>query len=217
MQTRAPPPNGKYENFGRASRASGVQRSGSKRSGSGNQRGSRCTTYGLKMQMDLAPESCNSADFEWLFGLPPDGPRRRIQPQGFRQTPFRRSATAAGRRTRGARPASTESISSMQPRFAFRILRQQIPGPGQRIRRGLVPGQKQRQRFIPHLFIGHAAPSFFVLRQQQHGEQVARILAALAPLADQPVNGRHPAAPAPFQSGGWRAAAASPDIRRTAS
>ena len=54
----------------------------------------------------------------------------------------------------------------VQPRFAFRILRQQIPGPGKRIRRGLVAGQKQRQGFVPHLSIGHArAIGFLVLRQ----------------------------------------------------
>jgi hypothetical protein len=47
MHMRVPPPKGKYENFGRAACASGVHRSGSNRSGSGNHRASRWVTSGL--------------------------------------------------------------------------------------------------------------------------------------------------------------------------
>src|SRR5947199_4112971 len=45
MHCLGPAPKGKYENLGRAARASGVQRSGSKRNGSEYQRGSRCVIH----------------------------------------------------------------------------------------------------------------------------------------------------------------------------
>ncbi len=52
IHCKLPPPNGKYENFGRAAAASGVQRSGSNRSGSGKYRASRCVTNGLTCTYD---------------------------------------------------------------------------------------------------------------------------------------------------------------------
>jgi hypothetical protein len=45
MQTRVPPPKGKYANLGRPCCRWGSQRSGSKRSGFGKNRASRCRRY----------------------------------------------------------------------------------------------------------------------------------------------------------------------------
>ena len=42
---------------------------------------------------------------------------------------------------------------------------------------------------VPLVVVVALVAGFFVLRQQKHGEQVAGILSALAPLADKAVNG----------------------------
>ena len=47
--------------------------------------------------------------------------------------------------------------------FLFRILREQIPRKSHRVGGRFVSGEKQRQRFVAHLFVRHRAARFFDL------------------------------------------------------
>ena len=64
------------------------------------------------------------------------------------------------------------------------MLRQQIPGPGERISSGLVAGEKQGETFVAQLLVAHERRSalrngFFILRAEEHGEQIAAVFTAL--------------------------------------
>ncbi len=79
----------------------------------------------------------------------------------------------------------------MQFRLRLRVLRQQIPRPGQRIGGRFVSRQKDGHCFIAQLLVSHAAPvALFILGQQQHRKQIATIFAARASLFDQAIDNR---------------------------
>jgi hypothetical protein len=79
----------------------------------------------------------------------------------------------------------------VERRLDVRMLGEQIPRPRQQVGRGLVAREQERHRFVAKLAIAHAAAvSLAVLREEQHGEQVAAILPRRAPLGDQAVDRR---------------------------
>ena len=43
----------------------------------------------------------------------------------------------------------------MKPCLRLRVLREQIPGPGERVGSGLMPGEKEGHGFVTYLFVGH--------------------------------------------------------------
>ena len=71
--------------------------------------------------------------------------------------------------------------------FNFGMLAEQVPRPGKRNRRGLVPGQQESQDFVTQLAVGHAA-AIFVAGRHQHGEQVAGVLSAGATVTNDAVH-----------------------------
>src|SRR5205085_3844223 len=73
--------------------------------------------------------------------------------------------------------------------FHFRMLRKQIPRPSHRIGGSLMTGEKNRHRFITQLEIAHSASiAFRVLREQEHGEEIAAIFALRPPDLNNAVN-----------------------------
>ena len=118
MQTRGPPPNGKYENFGRLACCSGVNRSGSNRSGSGNQRGVAVHRV-LAQEHDRPRRDRVAAGLERPHRAPADDPRRRIQPHRLGQHHPRvgqeqagRPPTAVGRLTPSRSPRACGASTS---------------------------------------------------------------------------------------------------------
>ena len=95
------------------------------------------------------------------------------------------AADAEGRQPSACRPPSTRSTSSCSRCFDVRRAAQQVPRPGQRVRGRLVAGEKDRHRLVAHLLVGHpAAALLFVLRHEQHRQQVAAIAGRLPALGD---------------------------------
>src|ERR671917_631501 len=67
------------------------------------------------------------------------------------------------------------------------MLREQVPSPGEGEGGGFVPGEKQGEHLVPELPVTHRYVRL-VPETQQHGEEVARVLSALAPLVDEAVD-----------------------------
>ena len=63
-------------------------------------------------------------------------------------------------------------------RLDLGVLRQQVPGPGQGVGRGLVAGHEEGHRLVAELAVGHPPAVVLVLGVQEHREQVAPVLAA---------------------------------------
>ena len=61
----------------------------------------------------------------------------------------------------------------VQPRLDGRVLRQQVPGPRQRLRRRLVSGHENRHHLIANLLWRHTAG--LVARGDQAGQQIFRL------------------------------------------
>jgi hypothetical protein len=75
----------------------------------------------------------------------------------------------------------------------LRVLPEQVPGPRQGVRRGLVARAYEGQGLVAKLLVAH--PAALVGHQQQHGEQVPMVVAALPAvfdhLKDEPVQLAH--------------------------
>src|SRR6185369_7980323 len=86
----------------------------------------------------------------------------------------------------------------VQPALDLGVLREEIPGPGEEIRRRLVAGEEEGHRLVAKLRVAHAATvALGVLREEEHGEQVAAILPRGAPFGDEAIDRRvEPLAPA---------------------
>src|SRR5579883_1242537 len=74
----------------------------------------------------------------------------------------------------------------MKPCLRLRVPGQEIPGPAQRIRRRLVPGQEDRQDLVAELLVAHALAGLGIARGKQHGQEIATIDAVGSPLAKKP-------------------------------
>ena len=83
------------------------------------------------------------------------------------------------------RRAAAENLAQLLTEFPFDfwMLAQQVPGPGQGNRSGLVPGQQESQDFVMQLAVGHAA-AIFVASRHEHGKQVAGVHSAGAGAAE---------------------------------
>src|SRR5579859_1803721 len=124
-------------------------------------------------------------NFEVFNGCARRSPRGRIKPHRFGDDVIRINELRQIVKRRSA-PCKHRPQLTVELRFDSRILREQPPRPGQRIRGGLMSGQEQRDGFVAKLFVGHAR-AVFILRGQQHGKQVARIAARGAFLRDHSV------------------------------
>ena len=83
---------------------------------------------------------------------------------------------------------------TLHPARRLRVTREQIDGPAQRHRSGLVPCQHQRHHLVAQLLIGHAIRAGVIRRGHQHAQQIPRGRVAVAALlddgVDQPIEGR---------------------------
>src|SRR5258705_5599914 len=71
------------------------------------------------------------------------------------------------------------------------MLREEIPAPREEIRRRLVTGEEERHRLVAELSVAHpSAVALGVVREKEHGEQVAAILARRATLGDESIDRR---------------------------
>ena len=119
-----------------------------------------------------------------------DAPRRGIEPHGFAEDHLLvpEAAIVLGcRRTIPDNPLQFAFETSGD----FRVLSEQIKGPRQGDRRGLVSGEDQRDTFVANLFIGHAnavAAGLSVFGGQQHRKQISAILARSSPLLDEAID-----------------------------
>ena len=92
---------------------------------------------------------------------------------------FGRSATPGGT------TAENRVDLAVEPRLDVGILRQQVPGPGQRVGRGLVAGEKDRDRLVAHLRVGHLpAVSFGVRGRDEKAQQIRAADRRSPPLGD---------------------------------
>src|SRR3954463_12518240 len=77
----------------------------------------------------------------------------------------------------------------MKPALDVGVPRKQIPRPGECVCGRLVPGQKQRHRFVAELGVCHAAAiALGVLGEEEHRQQVTSVFATRATLLDDPVD-----------------------------
>ena len=89
----------------------------------------------------------------------------------------------------GARPPSARVDLGVEARLRLGVLGDEVPGPGERVRRGLVPGEQDGHHLVAEMAVGHArAVAFDVGGDEQHRQQVAAVLAAGPPLRDDPVD-----------------------------
>ena len=91
----------------------------------------------------------------------------------------------------------------MQAALGVGMEGQEMPGPRQRHRRGLVPGDQEGDRFVAQLSIGHRLVRLRIARVDEHTEQVAAI-SYIAPalgneLPDDPIQAGDGAAAAPVR------------------
>ena len=88
----------------------------------------------------------------------------------------------------GSRPFSTMSISEWKRRLVCGFCAEQVPRPGERVRRGLVAGEKQRQGLIADLLVGHAAALSSSWARSSIESRSPLILGACSAFGDDPVN-----------------------------
>ena len=71
----------------------------------------------------------------------------------------------------------------VQPRFHFGVLRNQIPGPVEPARGGLMAGDHQRHDLIDELALAHRLAGLLVARAHEHADEVEVLFAVgAAPL-----------------------------------
>ena len=89
-------------------------------------------------------------------------------------------------------PAAEDLVElAAQAAFDLAVLRQQVPRPRERVRRGLVAGQEDRHGLVAKLLVGHApAVALLVLSHQEHGQQVPAVASLPSVVLDQPVDDR---------------------------
>ena len=95
-----------------------------------------------------------AADFVVGERPPADDPGRRVESHRLREHHL---GVREPREIRDAGRAIAENRVELlvETRLDVGILRQQVPGPGQRVGRGLVAGEKDRDRLVAHLRVGH--------------------------------------------------------------
>src|SRR5262245_16817765 len=70
------------------------------------------------------------------------------------------------------------------------MVREQVPGPRQRVGGRFVTSEEQRHGLVPQLQVRHATPiALRVLREQQHRQEIAVVGAAAAALLDEAIDG----------------------------
>ena len=70
------------------------------------------------------------------------------------------------------------------------VAREEIPGPDQRVRRGLVSGQEESHRLVANLPILHRVTVLLLRREHQHREQIAGVTTGNAPFGNQAMDHR---------------------------
>src|SRR5581483_439395 len=132
----------------------------------------------LREEDDRTAWNRETAYFHILESQPSDHPGRRIETHRLRDHHPRVRQTLE-------RDAWRRIDLPMELPLDLRVLRQKVPRPRQRVRRGLVSREKKRHGFVAYLTVGHAAASpLLVLRQKEHRQQIAAIDAAGTPLGD---------------------------------
>ena len=124
------------------------------------------------------------AEVDLAGGDPRQRPHRRVQPQRLaehRPCVGKLGVVGGGRGT----VAEHRSELGAQPPCRVGIQRQQVPRPGQRPRRRLMTGQKQRHRLVPDLGLGQPPVTAVVLEHDQVVDQVGRILRGPVSAPDQ--------------------------------
>ena len=140
--------------------------------------------------------------------------RRRVEPHGLGDDVLGvRQPRQIGHG--GARAPSDRAQLLGEARVDLRVLRQQVPGPRERHRGGLVPRHEEGHDLVADLPVGHPAPVVGILRVQEHGEQVAAVLAAPPARRDHAVDDLVEAADRPARPAGWPASAPRPGGRST--
>ena len=120
--------------------------------------------------------------------LAPESVRRRIKPHRLLEHHARVGEVGDVLVARRA-PFQHARQLRVQLRFHRRMLRQQIPGPSQRLCRGLVPGHEDGDHLVAHLLRRHAAAGLTVARGDQAGEQILRLgVRRTAALGEQPID-----------------------------
>ena len=120
---------------------------------------------------------------------PADDPRRREESHALAQDGAREGEP---RQIFRAELLGRHAVHlGVERRLDLGVLRQQIPGPREQIRRRLMSGEEERHRLVAKLAVAHpAAVSLAVLRHEQHGEEVAAILARCTTFGDEPIDRR---------------------------
>ena len=121
----------------------------------------------------------------------PDQPRGRIEPHRLLQ----HAARVLEPREIGHRRRTTVELLvelAVQAAFDLGVAGEQHPGPGQRHRGRLVPGEEDRHRLVVDLLVGHGS-AVLVASVEQEREQVAATWTGTA-FGDQPVDRRVEAA-----------------------
>ena len=108
-----------------------------------------------------------------------DNPNRRVEAHSFTK-----NHAVVGQRFQVGyirRPSLQHSSQfGMEPLFGFWMLRQEIPGPGKRVRGGFMPGHQHGQSFIANLFVRESCVSGFLVADTEEREKqiVARAFSA---------------------------------------
>ena len=79
---------------------------------------------------------------------------------------------------------------SVQPSLDLGMLTQQVPAPGERVRGCLMSREEKGHGLVAQLLVGHPAASLFILREQQHREEIAPVLRGSTALCDQAIDRR---------------------------
>ena len=133
--------------------------------------------WDLAQEQRRALRDAVAADGEVADRLAAEQGRRRKEPHRFRKHHFR--VRQPGQIVERRQTAPEHRIDLVvQLGFDCWMLRQEVPGKGQRIRQRLVPGYEDRHALITHLRVLHATgPTLLVFRREQCGEEVAVVLA----------------------------------------
>ena len=199
----------------RARSPPGIQRSGSKRSASGHQRGSRCTTHWLASTMrargQLVPPISVRLRSRAARGSTRAGRGACLREHGPREGQPREVLAApepiarAPRRPRRGARASTSGCWARR----YQVQREQV-------RRRLVAGEEERHRLVAELPVAHpAAVALVVLRRSSIESRSPRSSPDARRSAMMPVDRRVESlasAPEPQRASGWGASRAA---RRT--
>ncbi len=76
----------------------------------------------------------------------------------------------------------------MKPRLRLWVCCQEVPGPGEGVRRGLVTCGKNSQRFIAQLLIAQSLAGFFVTCLKQQIQQIIMVRTAPASFREQAIH-----------------------------